>query len=156
MKCNVIIYWYYESTCTVIIVLNYKYEQWTTVQFRADISYDGGRRRFEDDRGEEVTVAMCLTVLAGGMFARSKRTKPVIIFGVDSLSTHHWLTTGVRYRQRRSKGRYVCTSLKGETDLGNRQILTRTWLEVNVDCALRIKITYARMSHLVSRILTCD
>lgn len=43
-------------------------------------------------------MAMCLTVLAGGVFARSKRTKPVIIFGVDSLSTHHWLTAGMRYR----------------------------------------------------------
>lgn len=99
---------------------------------------------------EKVAVAMCLTVLAGGVFARSKRTKPVIIFGVDSLSTHHWLMAGVRYRYCIYQRGVMYVPLEDETDLENRQMLTRTWLEVNVDRALRIKITYDH--HVVSHV----
>lgn len=70
---------------------------------------------------------MCLTVLAGGVFARSKRTKPVIIFGVDSLSTHHWFAVGRCAIDTASiKGALCMYLLEGETDFGNRQILTRT------------------------------
>lgn len=61
-----------------------------------------------------------------GVFARSKRTKPVIIFGVDSFSKYTSVARSeMRYRMdsRPSKGRYVHTYVfllfeRGETEIG--------------------------------------
>lgn len=51
------------------------------------------------------------------MFAKSKRSKPVIIFGVDSLSTHQWLTAGCAIDTVSIK-RALCMYVpKGETDI---------------------------------------
>lgn len=69
---------------------------------------------------------MCLTVLARSVFVGSKRAKPLIMFGVDSLSTQ----SRIRYRSRvRQRGVMYSSRLRQTTKTVDGEASVR--IEIN-------------------------